>query len=131
MKYNNNNTNQYINNSISEYPLSKDISLNTIDYARKSFFSSMGVNSRKDWALHERLQTLIKNAGLTNQEFYISVGISRQHYYQFSWGLQKCPIEIKVRIAKVLNTDSSVIWQNSNNILPTSPPKLNSGELDK
>lgn len=106
------NNSQYINNSKIS-PVSENNS-QSIDYARSSFFSIKGVNGCKDWALHERLQTLIKNAGLSNQEFYRIVGISRQHYYQFSWGLQECPIELKVKIARTLNTDSSLIWQNSN-----------------
>ena len=76
-----------------------------------SFFSQEVVKRGKDIALKTRFDTLIKNAGLSQTEFYERTGISRQYFYFISWGIWECPIEMKVKIAKVLTTDSSVIWQ--------------------
>jgi DNA-binding XRE family transcriptional regulator len=72
--------------------------------------SRRGVKQCKDIVLKTRLQTLIKQAGMTNSEFYNKVDISRQYYYFLSWGLWRCPLDLKLRIAKVLNTDSGLIW---------------------
>ena len=65
----------------------------------------------KDLVLRTRFQTLIKKAGLTNSQFYEQVGISRQYYYFLSWGLWDCGIDTKLKIAKILNCDSMLIWR--------------------
>lgn len=65
----------------------------------------------KDRLLKERLKTLIKSKGLSEADFYNDLGISRQYWFFISWGLWDCPIEIKVRISKALEIDTSLIWQ--------------------
>lgn len=96
-------------------PVSEAYSI-TREYALKSFFVDNRVNEGKDYLLHERIKTLIKNKGLSNSEFYKLSGISRQHYYLISYGLQKCSIELRVKLAKILDTDSSLIFQKNNHI---------------
>jgi len=77
------------------------------------FFAQEGVKECKDGLLKERLKTLINQRGMSEPDFYNLVGLSRQHWYFLSWGLWNCPIEIKLKIAKALGTDSGLIWQES------------------
>jgi DNA-binding XRE family transcriptional regulator len=78
----------------------------------KAFFSNESVKKQKNLALRTRLQTLIKQKGWTNQEFYKISGVSRQYYYFISWGLWPCPLDIKLKIARVLEVDSRIIWRD-------------------
>ena len=64
----------------------------------------------KDQLLKKRLQTLIISKGMSESDFYHSLEISKQYWYFISWGIWACPIPLKVRISKKLNTDSSAIW---------------------
>lgn len=79
----------------------------------KRFFLNGGVKESKDYALKTRLQTLIRAAGMSEPDFYNQLRLSRQLWYYYSWGVWECPVEVKVRISKALNTDSSAIWQNT------------------
>lgn len=90
------------------------------DSSESSIFLNEPVKRGKDKALKIRLDTLIKNAGLTQSEFYRELQISRQYWYFISWGLWDCPIEFKVKIARLLNTDSSVIWRTKEEPSPQS-----------
>ena len=68
----------------------------------------------KDKLLKERIRTLIITKGLSESEFYNSIGISTQYWYFLSWGIWETPKHLKVRISKGLEVDSSVIWNNNN-----------------
>lgn len=72
--------------------------------------SQIQVKKRKNQLLKIRLDTLIKNAGLSQRQFYKQLGVSRQGWYGYSWGLIDTPVDLKVRIARLLNTDTSVIY---------------------
>jgi len=80
-----------------------------------SFFLKKSVKERKNDLLRERLQTLIRNRGWSNHEFYLRAGISRQYYYFISWGLWNPPLDIKIKIAKHLGVDSALIWREEEN----------------
>jgi len=73
-------------------------------------YNRRSVVFRKNKALKDKLETLIKASGLTNYEFYKKVEIPRQEWYHISWGLKEPPLAKKIRIAKVLGVDSAVIW---------------------
>ncbi len=73
-----------------------------------------GVKECKNPILKERIRTLIIKKGLSESEFYNSIGISRQYWYYLSWGIWETPTHLKVRISKELDVDSSVIWNNNN-----------------
>ncbi len=76
----------------------------------KNFFLNKGVKECKDTLLKERLKTLIHSKGLSEADFYNSIGLSRQYWYFISWGIWSCSIELKVKIAKALEVDSSVVF---------------------
>jgi len=77
----------------------------------KNFFLDKRVKERKNHALKTRLQTLILSKGLSEPDFYHKIGLSKQYWYEISWGRWDCPIKLKVRIAEALGVDSSVIFQ--------------------
>ncbi len=76
----------------------------------KPFFYKRGVKPCKKPILKIRFQTLIEAIGMTEPNFYNKIGISRQLWYFVSWGIWEPANYLKVRIAKELNTDSSVIF---------------------
>jgi len=78
---------------------------------QERFFLNSAVRRGKDKALKIRLQTLIKAKGISEPDFYNSLGYSKQVWYAISWGIWEATIEHKVKIAKALDVDSSVIWQ--------------------
>ncbi len=69
------------------------------------------VKESKDRALKIRLQTLINNKGMSEADFYNSLGISKQYWYCISWGLWQAPIDLKIKISKLLDTDTALIFQ--------------------
>jgi len=73
------------------------------------------VKRSKDALLKERLKTLIRAKGMSEADFYNQLRISRQYWFFISWGLWPCPIEIKVKIAAALGTDTSLIFQEVKN----------------
>jgi len=79
-----------------------------------SFFYARGVKKSKNKALKNRLQTLINDRGLTELEFRRELGVSRQYWYGISWGLFTITKILKLRIAKLLDTDTSIIFDNLN-----------------
>lgn len=80
----------------------------------EDFFCPEEVNKDNGKALKIRLEALIKNKGLKISKFYKSLGLTKQYWYRISNGLQNCPIELRVKIAKALDSDSSVIWKIDN-----------------
>ena len=76
----------------------------------KPFFKAQQVKKCKDKGLKSRLQTLIYSKGMEECHFYNSLQISRQYWYNISWGLWDIPIGLKVKIAKALDSDTSAIW---------------------
>ncbi len=80
-------------------------------YIKKEISVEEGVKKSKDIVLKTRLDTLIKQSGYTQRKFYKALEISRQLWYYYCWGLWEVPIPIKIKIAKLLDTDSSLIWQ--------------------
>lgn len=83
----------------------------TQDSSNQPFFLNSDVRRCKDKALKIRLQTLIKAKGMSEADFYNELGYSRQVWYAMSWGVWETSIEHKVKIARALGVDSSVIWQ--------------------
>jgi hypothetical protein len=77
----------------------------------KSFFCKQEVKQSKSRLLKTRLQTLINDKGMSEADFYNKLGISKQYWYYISWGLWPCPLDLKIKISKELNTDSVLIWQ--------------------
>ncbi len=73
---------------------------------------SNSVKERKDYSLKQRLKTLIQNRGMSEPDFFNKLQLSRQLWYYYSWGLWECPIHIKLKIARELETDSCLIWQD-------------------
>ena len=57
------------------------------------------VKARKDQALKIRLQTLIKERGMSEPQFFRKLELSRQYWYFISWGIWNCPDWLKVKIA--------------------------------
>lgn len=78
--------------------------------ANKTFFLPERVDKRRDKELKLRLRTLISAKGLSEADFYHSIGMSKHFWFRISWGMQECPLDLKVRISQSLGTDSSVIW---------------------
>lgn len=72
-----------------------------------------GVKQCKNYLLKNRLHTLIISKGLSEPDFFNSLGFSRQYWYFISWGIWDTKPEDKIRIAEALNVDSSVIWQSA------------------
>jgi len=79
------------------------------------FFCSKVVKHSKNIILKTRLDTLIKRAGLSQSEFYNKMQISRQLWYFYSWGIWIIPTHMRVKLAEILQCDSSVIFQEENN----------------
>ena len=82
-----------LNNGVRE-----EISAITDNSKVKPFFISEGVNSRKNQTLKIRCESAITSTGLSNQQFYLKVGISRQQWYYWSWGIEHFPIWLKVKL---------------------------------
>lgn len=83
----------------------------------RNFFLNRGVYKRiykpKNYTLKERLRTLIKSKGMSESDFYNSIGLTKQYWYCISWGRWDCPIDLKVKIASSLEVDSSVIFEDA------------------
>lgn len=88
--------------------------VSSVDYARNTFFCQEGVNKRlpehKDVGLKNRLRALILERGMSEPIFFNKLGITRQYWYRLSWGIIDCPKYLKIRIAKLLNVDTLVVW---------------------
>ena len=92
----------------------------TDNMEKKTFFlteqvkkSKITINKKKDILLKERLRTLIKSKGLSEADFYHKIGLEKQYWYSISWGLLEIPLDVKVKIAKALDSDTSVIWKEN------------------
>jgi hypothetical protein len=79
-----------------------------------TFSLTTAVKKCKNTLLKERLRTLIRSNGLSEREFYHSINLTRQYWYGVSWGIMSIPFELKLKIAKALNVDTSIIWQKQN-----------------
>ena len=69
------------------------------------------VKKGKSRALKIRLRVLINGKGMSESDFYKSLGFSKQVWYALSWGIWECTTEQRVRISRALGVDSSVIFQ--------------------
>jgi hypothetical protein len=78
---------------------------------KPTIFLNSHIRKVKDRTLKLRLQTLIKAKGLSEKDFYKSLNYSPQVWYALSWGIWEANIETKVKVARALEVDSSVIWQ--------------------
>ena len=77
----------------------------------QTFFKLPRVKISSDRVLKTRLLTLISAKGISQADFYKSIGLSRQYWFSISYGLIECPLDLKVKISQALGVDSSVIWQ--------------------
>lgn len=64
----------------------------------KAFSLSGDVKPRKNQALKVRTESAISSCGLSNKDFYEKVGITRQQWYWWSWGLIEFPEWLKVKL---------------------------------
>lgn len=79
----------------------------------KDFSSNTHVEKVRDERLKLRLKTLISAKGLSQADFYKSLGFGRDYWYLISWGKIKPALDVKVKIAQALGVDSSVIWEEA------------------
>ena len=81
------------------------------NYTNKEGFNTRGVLNRKgDLSVKQAITTLCRAKGWKYTDLSAHVGIAKQtlnNYMNGRWGV---PTEIKVKIAKELGVDSSVIW---------------------
>lgn len=68
------------------------------------------VKPRKQQVLKIRLQSFIKSRGMSEPQFFRKLGLSRQRWYYYSWGLWVTPDWLKIRISNELNIPISSIW---------------------
>ena len=73
-------------------------------------FLNSEVRRGKDEILKNRLQVLIYSKGLSEYEFYTSLGFSKQVWYALSWGIWDATLSTKIKVALALGTDSRAIW---------------------
>lgn len=83
----------------------------TSNNAKQPIFLKSQVEKYRNPALKERLKTLILAKGMSQADFYHSLGLGKDYWYMISWGRTECPADLKVKIAVALGVDSSVIWQ--------------------
>ena len=76
---------------------------------RKQFVLS-SVRKCKNIEFKTRLQALIAVKGMRELDFYKSLGISRQVWYEISWNKWEASDWLKKKIAEGLGVDSRVIW---------------------
>lgn len=87
------------------------------DFAQKqnskdnSFFYPEQVKEGIKDTLKKRFQTLIFAKGMTEPQFYKSLGFSKQYWYQVSHGYWDIPLAIKIKIAQALGVDTRLIWR--------------------
>lgn len=56
------------------------------------------VNPRKDNTLKILSESVVLSTGLSKEQFYLKAQISRQQWYNWSWGFEKFPQYIKIRL---------------------------------
>lgn len=98
------------NNSVAQ---GDDVLLNLDNQSKENFFLPSGVKERKDYELKNRLRTLIKRLGKSEADFYRENGFTKQYWYGISWGLLDTPLDVKIKISRALDTDSSLIWREA------------------
>ncbi|GEM_PF-3525311 len=64
----------------------------------------------KNHLLKMRLDTLIKNKGFNKPKFYKKMEVSPQLWYFYSWGIWKMPTYMRIKVARLLETDTSLIF---------------------
>lgn len=57
-----------------------------------------GVVSRKNPVFKIRIDAAIQSTGLSRQNFYRTIGISRQQWYYFSWDIIPFPTWLKIKL---------------------------------
>lgn len=82
----------------------------------KTSSSHHRVKQCKSPMLKNRLRTLILSKGMSEPDFFSDLGFSRQYWYFISWGIWETKPEDKIRIAKALDVDSSVIWRDEKHV---------------
>ncbi len=75
-----------------------------------SIFLNSEVKRGKDETLKNRLQAIIYAKGMSEYEFYSSLGFSKQVWYALSWGIWDATLSTKIKVAQALGTDSRAIW---------------------
>lgn len=83
------------------------------DNRDSTFFLPVRVAKRRSQVLKIRLQTLISSKGLSEADFYKSLGLNKSYWYKISWGITECPLDLKIRISQALNVDSATIWRGN------------------
>ena len=70
----------------------------TSESSNNSFFCEEEVKKCKNQILKNRCEDAITSCGISNQDFYERVNISRQQWYYWSWGLIEFPLWLKVKL---------------------------------
>ena len=77
----------------------------------KSFFLNKGVKEcKKQLTPKEVIDVLLRERAWKQVELADKVGLSRQGLNNYISGRWEIPTQIKIKIARVLEVDSSVIW---------------------
>lgn len=84
--------------------------VSSVNNLTQPFFLYTKVRKSKDSVLKIRLQTLIHAKAMSEKEFYQKLGLSKQVWYDISWGRWDVSLWLKIKIAKELDVDSRVIW---------------------
>jgi hypothetical protein len=65
---------------------------------------------RKSEVTKARWDTLIIRSGKRASEIYRKLGIDKADWSRIVWGVSIPPIEIRLKIAEELETDSGILW---------------------
>lgn len=64
----------------------------------KDFSLKTHVRGRKNEAFKIKCESALSSTGLSNQQFYKKVGVSRQMWYYYSWSIEPFPHWLKIRL---------------------------------
>ena len=75
-----------------------------------SIFLNSGVRKSKELTPEQMIEALLKERNLKKSDLASMIGIQRQSLNHYLHGFWNIPVSIKLKIAKALEVDSSIIW---------------------
>ncbi len=66
-----------------------------------SFFCNEEVKKCKNPVFKIQCESAITSTGLSNQQFYLKIKVSRQQWYYWSWGIIPFPSWLKIKLCDV------------------------------